>query len=154
MLVPEYRVTVGDPILNTIARINGNSQNVHEVITGVYEIGHFGSSDFLRGYYERYPENLVNRDGCYVEAYGVCDSAQNLLDFCPMLVNDPDRKFVVTITPVHKSEQSSSGGWRWHKWGDYIGNHTPQHEYLYDEDDSIQFVYCYYIYERLDEEKV
>jgi hypothetical protein len=38
--------------------------------------------------------------------------------------------------------------WRWHKWGEYIGTKNPQHEYLYDEDESIQEVFCYHIYKR------
>lgn len=37
------------------------------------------------------------------------------------------------LTRLLKSEESSDGGWRWHKWGEYIGTHKPQCEYLHDE---------------------
>ena len=31
------------------------------------------------------------------------------------------------------------GGWRWHKWGEYIGKHNPQYEYL-DHESGIDYV--------------
>lgn len=45
---------------------------------------------------------------------------------------DP-RLLGVFFTPMVRAEQSPEGGWRWHKWGEYIGDHTPTAEYLYDE---------------------
>ncbi len=91
--------------------------------------------------YEHYPENLS------VGAYGVCDSIENLISKCPELVTS-ERVFVVQLTPVVKSQQSSAGGWRWHKWGEYIGAYEPTTEYLYDEP-SIERVYCYQIFEKV-----
>jgi hypothetical protein len=37
-------------------------------------------------------------------------------------------------------------GWRYHKWGDYIGSQNPQSEYLYD-DTHIDAVWTFHIYE-------
>lgn len=34
------------------------------------------------------------------------------------------------------------------KWGEYIGKHNPQCEYLYDEV-GIEQVYCYHVYEKV-----
>jgi hypothetical protein len=77
--------------------------------------------------------------------YGVCDNYQQVLNHYPEL-NDPDRKFVLSVCEISKKDQPESGGWRWHKWGEYIGNQHPQHEYIYDEP-NIDEVYVYHIYE-------
>ena len=129
-------------MLALIARINGNSGDAKEIKTGIYEIGHFGSSDFLRGY-EEYPELSVG-------PYGVCDSVEQLLAACPELESDPSRKFVVTVNRLTRESQPAEGGWRWHKWGEYIGTQKPTHEYLYD-DTHISEVLVYHIYERKDD---
>lgn len=78
--------------------------------------------------------------------YGVCDSVRQVLDKVKPLY-DPKREFVVLFTPVMRHNQSSEGGWRWHKWGEYIGNKDSQCEYLYDEP-NIDGVLIYHIYER------
>lgn len=139
MLVREIQAMVPDSILAVLALMRGKSSGATEICEGVYEVHHFGSSDFLRGY-EQYPEVTVG-------PYGVCDDLQQLLDACPEL-EAPGREFVVTLTPVTRAEQEPRGGWRWHKWGEYIGTQNPQHEYLYDEE-GIDLVYCFHVYERL-----
>lgn len=80
--------------------------------------------------------------------YGVCDNYQQLLDKCPEIVNSNERQFIVTLFQVDRDDQDEEGGWRWHKWGDYIGDETPTCEYLYDEPD-IDRVYCYQVYEKV-----
>jgi len=80
---------------------------------------------------------------------GVCDSPEQFMTAVGGALLDSPRKFCVSFTRIVKSEQDSSGGWRWHKWGEYIGTKSPKHEYLYDEDDSITEVYCYQVYERV-----
>lgn len=127
-----------DPILEMVARINGRSGNAREIRQGIYEIGHFGGSDFLRGY-ERYPKTTVG-------PYGVCDSVEQLLAACPEL-EAHGREFVVTVTTIRKADEPADGGWRWHKWGEYIGTQNPQCEYIHDEP-SIEQVLCFHIYER------
>jgi hypothetical protein len=145
MLVSCSQVLAGDPILNCIA---GGRKSI-ELQKGIYEVHHFGSSDFPRGY-ESYPEfggEPEDEDKPdYRGPYGVCDSIQNLLEVYPELQTS-DREFTVLMTPIVKAEQPASGGWRWHKWGSYIGiqNHTC--EYIYDEPD-VFLVYVYHIYER------
>lgn len=156
----EYRRP--DPIFSMIAAVNGNDPSTQEDRVGIYRIGHFGSSHFLRSW-EQYPsfdsipvtdtmpahmkedayEGQLSRN-----AYGVCDSVEQLLAHFPEL-EAPGREFVVTITEVRKENQSPDGGWRWHKWGPYIGTHEPQCEYLYDEK-GIEAVLVYHIYERID----
>ena len=124
-----------------ISRIIGNGTQSKRLEQGCYLIGHFGSSDFMPGY-ESYP--LLS-----IGSYGVCDSLEQLKNKCPEL-EASDRKFVVTLTEVRREDQPASGGWRWHKWGEYIGDHSPQHEYLYDEE-GIERVFAYHIYEKEEE---
>lgn len=82
----------------------------------------------------------------YRNNYGVCDNSHQVLKRYPELLADLDRIFVVKMTPIFKDEQPEYGGWRWHKWGQYIGDKNPQCEYIYDEED-IDMVFCYHIYE-------
>jgi hypothetical protein len=140
MLVREPAVLAAgtDPIFAAIAALNGRAGENRELRPGVYQIGHFGSSNFLRGY-EQYPDTSVG-------SYGVCDSLENLLEKCPEL-DAPGREFVVTLTPIRKADEPADGGWRWHKWGEYIGAQEPQCEYIHDEP-VIESVFCFHIYER------
>lgn len=137
MLIQEQRVLNPGGILAMIA-VNGNPAGAKELQTGIYEIGHYGSSDFLPGY-EAYPKLAIG-------PYGVCDSIEQLLAACPELVNNPERQFVVTVTRVTREKEPAAYGWRWHKWGEYIGTQNPQHEYLYDEK-HIESILVYHIYE-------
>ena len=138
MLISERAVMLRHPILTIVAESNGRSGNTEELRTGVYEIGHFGSSNFMSDY-ESYPETTVG-------PYGVCDTVEQLLAACPEL-EAPGREFVVTVTTIRKANEPSSGGWRWHKWGEYIGTQEPQCEYIHDEP-NIEEVLVFHIYER------
>ena len=135
---PQVQRASNDPIMEMVARINGRESGSKEIRPGIYEVGHHGASNFLRGY-EDYPELTVG-------PYGVCDSVEQLLAACPEL-EAPGRDFVVTLTKVRKADQPEDGGWRWHKWGEYIGTQNPTTEYLHDEP-NIEEVYCFHIYER------
>lgn len=126
--------TCADPILQITA---GGRAQIH-LCLGVYEIFHFGHSNWPPGY-EQYPSGL--------EPYGVADNVEQIIAANPVL-QDPDRKFVITVTRIKKSEQPLDGGWRWHKWGRYIGTQEPTYEYLFDEP-SIDEVLCFHIYERM-----
>lgn len=77
--------------------------------------------------------------------YGVCDNYQQVFDRDENVrkwVDDPDKKFVLQMCYVSKKSQPEWGGWRWHKWGEYIGDQKPKCEYLHDEPD-IEGVFCY-----------
>lgn len=76
--------------------------------------------------------------------YGVCDNHEQILKEWPHLEKSTQRHFI-TMTPIHRKHQPSEEGWRWHKWGEYIGEHEIQHEYLYDEKD-IDVVYVFHIF--------
>lgn len=138
MLIDEPQVMVVTPILAIIAESNGRSEAARRLQQGVYEIGHFGGSNFLQGY-DEHPDVGVG-------SYGVCDTVEQLLKLYPELEASP-RQFVVTVTPIRRAEEPKYGGWRWHKWGPYIGTKDPQCEYLADEP-FIEEVLVYHIYER------
>ena len=139
MLISEPRALVMTSIIELIAKVNGLSAKTEELVKGVYKICHFGSSDFLRGY-EQFPALSIG-------PYGVCDEYSQILEQCPEIISS-ERKFVITVTPVLKSNQSAEGGWRWEKWGEYIGTKNPQCRYLYDEPE-IDSVFAYHIYEKV-----
>ena len=50
--------------------------------------------------------------------------------------------FVLLLTPIINEHNGEWGGWRWHKWGEYIGHHKIKHEYLNDEK-GIDFVFTW-----------
>lgn len=78
------------------------------------------------------------------DAYGVCDNVEQIKQHYPELT-DSDRMFVVCMTPIRHEDQEEQD-WRWHKWGRYIGNHEPQHEYL-KEEEGIEMVFVFHILE-------
>jgi len=75
--------------------------------------------------------------------YGVCDNHEQILAHVPEIISSPN-KYLILMTPIFREHQSSQGGWRWHKWGPYLGDYCPQHEYLYDEEIDMVFVYGIY----------
>lgn len=76
--------------------------------------------------------------------YGVADNLEQILAHGRSIVESP-KEFILSITPMKKSEQPSEGGWRWHKWGEYIGTQTPTTEYLFDEP-LVEEVWVFHFY--------
>lgn len=143
-----------EPGIAEILALIGGGKPTTTVAQGIFQIGHFSGEHLLPGKWDKYPDlHAAGRDPIdamsdedWTNCYGVCDDVQQLLDRCPMLVEDPDREFAITLTEVRRDEQPADGGWRWHKWGPYIGAHEPQCEYLYDEE-GIDRVFCYHVFE-------
>jgi hypothetical protein len=134
-----------DEISALISKINGNSNKIIHPETGIYEIGHFNFDHDFKENCKRWSALSDLSINGYLNCYGVCDTYKQILEQYPGIITS-DRKFVISITPILKENQSKKGGWRWYKWGSYIGKHTPITEYLYD-DPSIDKVYVYTIYE-------
>lgn len=78
-------------------------------------------------------------------SYGVADNIEQVLEKYKPYVDDPEHHFCFSFTEVRKDQQSDWGGWRWHKWGEYIGTQEPQCEYLYDEP-VIESVFVFHVY--------
>lgn len=143
MLIEEPNAMANDMVHMLVGAASGGVNR--RIKQGVYEIAHFGSTAYLPGY-----EHWV--DGLPVSGYGVCDSVDQLLKKCPELEADPDRQFVVTVHTIDKATQPQEGGWRWHKWGEYIGDQRPTTEYIAHEP-VIERVLVYHIYEKLTGDK-
>lgn len=116
----------------------------YKIKDGIYRTN---DSDFNAEYGIDLLTNYKIKDERYKmsEYYGVCDNEEQVLIEHSEIVTS-DLLYCVLMTPVYKKDQSSEYGWRWHKWGEYIGNYDIQHEYLYDEV-GIEMVYVYSIYE-------
>ncbi len=78
-------------------------------------------------------------------AYGVADNIEQIREYYADLIKSEEHKIIITAALVMKSEEEENG-WRWHKWGEYIGTKEPKCEYLYDEDDSISEVFVFHCY--------
>ena len=75
-----------------------------------------------------------------ITTYGVADSIEQILSFYKEQI-DSNEKYVISVTPVYQEKGGNSDGtWRWHKWGEYIGDYKPQCEYLNDEDFGDDFI--------------
>lgn len=165
-------LSLGDDVIglmNTIYDTNSHWLPVEHVGTGIYKIVGFGLDHRLRdvGIEVRDAFDLFalidegqNREDrikslqSYWDwekevgappSYGVCDYPQQVAEKFPYLIDGPER-LVMQVTELVGSEQPAQGGWRWHKWGEYIGDQDPQCEYLYDEPE-IEKVFVFHIYE-------
>lgn len=107
------------------------------------------SSEFiaiLREWYaDNYPCFEFKWDYELTPDHGVCDNYEQILARWPHLEELEDEKFAITMVPILKETQEASGGWRWHKWGEYIGSQDPQAEYIFDEP-LIEKVYTFQVF--------
>lgn len=117
-------------------RLERNTQGVYE--TDDFNILSLFYKEAIADYYPGMNEysKLYKQTGIYDHAsfmadYGVADSYDQVLALYPQLVMS-NRKYILSFVTLRK-EFEQPGGWRWHKWGDYIGTQEPQAEYLYDE---------------------
>lgn len=95
-----------------------------------------------------FKNKLYNSNDEVLSWYGVADNEDQVYEYYKDLVNS-ERKYVVALTPVYRKYEYPYGGWRWRKWGQYIGEKELKVEYLYDEKD-IDLIYCFHLYEILD----
>lgn len=77
--------------------------------------------------------------------YGVADNLEQIVQ---LYEENRDGYFrgnhVILCHKVIKNPDAPCSGWRWRKWGEYIGIHTPKCEYLNDEP-VIKEVICFSI---------
>lgn len=128
-------------------------QTIHKIdITDIdamfsnYETGVYRHDGFKFNFDCFIKENCLD---CIIDgwvAYGVCDNYKQVLEHHKELLNDTNKNYVIGLSTVNRKDEPKDGGWRWGKWGEYIGTQKPQHEYIYN-DTHIDTVYCYHIYE-------
>ena len=131
-----------------------DSLEVVHIEPGVIQIRHHNGDRLLYTEQELrshpiYYEYPVFPEYTDLHCYGVADTPQQFLaKYRDILEQDP-RTFTVTFKHIAKdvANKGQGGGWRWHKWGPYIGTGDPQCEYLDDEDGFDNGVYTFHIYQ-------
>lgn len=97
-----------------------------------------------------FSEDDCTEDLEHTSDYGVADNITQIKKHFKKYINDKNEKYIIAINPIfqHKEHAGEGDGWRWHKWGPYIGKLNPQCEYLDDEEfgDDFQYVLCFDIY--------
>ena len=78
----------------------------------------------------------------HFSAYGVCDTPYQFIIRFYKLLKEDERTFVVSFTHIPKSN-----GFKWHKWGPYIGDGRPECEKLREELGFDDGVYSYHVYQ-------
>jgi len=131
-----------DPTMAMLNAMMGGGAD-KEVDEGIYHLGHhnFGNTITTK---DEWPD-LKDKDGEYFGLFGVCDTPDQVFERCPM-IKGSETNYCVSFTKVSRGDQPLDGGWRWHKWGDYIGTKEVTTEYLHDEQE-IEEIYCYQVYE-------
>ena len=78
--------------------------------------------------------------------YGVCDNWKQIFEKIPEIkyYKESNEKFVIFLCRHVRDNEPEWGGWRWHKWGPYIGEKEPQYEYLHDEPE-IEMIYTFHV---------
>lgn len=137
-----------------ITKENNNAYIVFEddyrdSFNGVYMCGL--NSNYDIEHITDYKEKRNFKSPLYFQDYGVCDNASQVLDYYDKLFERyeeymKDKLFVIFLTPIFRKDEPETGGWRWHKWGPYIGKYKPRCEYIHDEK-GIDYVFCFHIYE-------
>lgn len=142
LITPKFVEFTGESLGYYLAVFGG--RNGPELIEkGVYESPSFNNLFFLDGNYKEF-FSLSELDSS--DSYGVCDDYNQILNKFPVIQNS-EREFVIFVTPILKAEQEE-WGWRWHKWGEYIGTQNPTMEYLADEP-NIDKVYVFAVFEKI-----
>ena len=166
MFVDPDKVSAGGDTAKVLAAIEGTREypgGVKRHACGLFEIGHFNfnyclgedewdpysASDALEAIYRAEGMNaaIVELAEAVFIDYGVCDSIEQFLDTeCGRALLDSPEEYCVSFT--HVAKEPGVGGWRWHKWGPYIGLGEPTTEYLADEEQFAAGVYCFHVYRR------
>lgn len=92
------------------------------------------------------PYAIFWRENSAVQNYGVADSLEQIEAHVQSLKFHP-KLWAISAVEVVKVHQPKNGGWRWHKWGTYIGTKDPRCEYLSDEGPEIESVWCFHVTE-------
>lgn len=111
---------------------------------GMYLCGHWSIDQLGVPIRKRWREKEVTF--LDFEEYGVCDTPEQAVEH--LKLRERAEPYFITFVKIERATQPSDGGWRWHKWGSYIGTKEPQREYLHDEPE-IEAVYTFHVYEPL-----
>lgn len=133
-------------MLISLKRVKKKHRLFNRVGKGFYLSDDFSSHQwFLRQYYGYKVEDSLVKMGSALKKYdlrsfGVADSIEQVKAYYEPLKSS-NTQFIVILTPVYRE---NDGGFRFHKWGRYIGKHEICHEYLRDQKD-IDVLYTFRI---------
>lgn len=120
-----------------------NSQYSFEEPVDSYDTGHSAETvEYMR---QIRPEQTYDLSWGDFPNYGVVDSPAQFCEMFAAAIDTAPGNFYVTLTEVRRKDEPKSGGWRYHKWGEYYGTQEPQCEYLYD-DLHIDSVWCFHVH--------
>jgi len=158
-LVDLENTSVRDPFMAMVLGVIGHGNSgAKKLAKGFYLVTHFSfehvigehrviqdwsgeESDWARRKQERADFKLPP------DVYGVCDTPEQFMERYAAAFEAAPSKYIVSFNIQKKEHQSPDGGWRWHKWGTYIGDKQPQEEYLFDEGPEITQATCFHVYE-------
>lgn len=122
---------------------DGSSVIPERISQGIYLASHWNVGNLVRGgVRERWRENISDR--LDFDEFGVCDTYEQPVEQFGLA--DRPEPFFISFVEILKSRQPYDGGWRWPKWGEYIGTQKPTREYLHDEPE-IDRVLTFHVYE-------
>jgi len=126
--------------------IGGPNLIPERIAQGIYLTTHWSVDQLGVKFRERWKEDDVEE--LPFPDYGVCDTPSQVVS--TYALNERPEKLILVCVKIDKKQQSQKGGWRWHKWGPYIGNQNPTCEYIFDEP-AIDTVYTFQVYELVEE---
>jgi hypothetical protein len=147
-MLTDPRLRAHDPILSIL----GGGDSLKRLDVGVYQINHCSFDMML----SRLGGNLRDDDDwdpyCDelpggVPCYGVCDSVEQFMRKYGEALKTDVADYCLSFTRIAKATQDPVGGWRWHKWGEYVGEGEPTHEYLSHEPKFTE-VYVFHVFRK------
>jgi hypothetical protein len=136
------------PLLNVLA-FGDNPKKPERLEDGAWVTDTFNSNLLIYGDSRHDSLSLEYPEFEEINCYGVCDTPQQFLEDYGKIIKEDERTFMVTFAKVDKypENKGNGGGWRWHKWGPYVGHGQPTTEYLDDESLFDDGIYVYHIYQ-------
>ncbi len=87
----------------------------------------------------------LDMDNYLCAVYGVADNIEQIKKLYEPVIFNKKCQAVISVCEVDKAKQPERGGWRWHKWGEYIGIHEITCEYIKDEP-IVEKVLCFHLH--------
>lgn len=149
VLVKPVLYKTSDPFSSALSAAMGKENKFyHHEIDG-YVIGpHWNPEFFIKGLKNSGFCDLFDIDDDYTIPFppiGVVDSVEQFDDLFGEKLRAFPQNVIVSFVEIRREDQPPSGGWRYHKWGEYFGTQNPEYEHIYD-DKHIEKVYTFAVY--------
>lgn len=119
-----------------------------QVEPGLFKCGHWNFDAYLSPEWTRDWDFEGEESRGMPPEYGVCDSiGQFKRKYFDKLSSDPKHEYVVSFVHIQKALEPQQNGWRWCKWGEYVGEKEPKYEYLAHEPEITE-VYTFHVYRK------